>query len=315
MLTNECHGCENYIEFPDHGVGEEIHCPHCGLPVVLTDSTKTRPPTSGDPHLLEQKLELRKSFGHAKGDDLLRTAEPNKPSPLEAQVTPKARPSAGPIPIQYAAIAGGALFLIVVLAWVSGVLWRHKPAVVVSAEHQEAISRLEQDALAVRAPPGLFGTKWLMSPGEVMKLATNAKPLYPGVLSENRSLYDRQARVSYHFANDALLLIEVTFVGPSTDADFTQTQARLAADYGKMPAPLPFEKCLLSSRKKMGPFVVQHCLSESSGAQSERLLLYAGKGGENLLRKQPEASPVQSKTRPPADTSYPAGAVRSPDPR
>ena len=44
MLTNECHECENYIEFPDYGVGEQIQCPHCGLAVVLTASSKTASP-------------------------------------------------------------------------------------------------------------------------------------------------------------------------------------------------------------------------------------------------------------------------------
>ena len=78
----------------------------------------------------------------------------------------------------------------------------------------------------------------------------------------------------------------MSFSGPSTPAEFNQTQTRLAADYGQMPPPAQFEGYVLSSRKKISHFVVLHSLSESSEAQSERFILYVGKGGENLLNRK-----------------------------
>src|SRR4051794_10661150 len=43
-LRTECQGCGNFIEFPDHGLGKQIQCPHCGADVKLTGPENPKKP-------------------------------------------------------------------------------------------------------------------------------------------------------------------------------------------------------------------------------------------------------------------------------
>jgi Zn finger protein HypA/HybF involved in hydrogenase expression len=36
-----CNNCEIFIEFPAHGLGQTIACPHCGMETVLFKPTAT----------------------------------------------------------------------------------------------------------------------------------------------------------------------------------------------------------------------------------------------------------------------------------
>ena len=36
-----CNNCDIFIEFPAHGVGETITCPHCGMETVLFEPATT----------------------------------------------------------------------------------------------------------------------------------------------------------------------------------------------------------------------------------------------------------------------------------
>jgi len=44
-ITNNCQYCGGGIEFPDHGVGAEIECPHCARLIRLVGPTDTKAPT------------------------------------------------------------------------------------------------------------------------------------------------------------------------------------------------------------------------------------------------------------------------------
>src|SRR5215831_6460785 len=88
MLTNECHRCGNLIEFPEHGVGEEIHCPHCGVPVLLTNSSHTLPPQLPPAEAFGQLKNKDAQPTYAKGDDL-------QPVPAAKPVAPVEESSAG----------------------------------------------------------------------------------------------------------------------------------------------------------------------------------------------------------------------------
>src|SRR4051812_12958678 len=43
-LSCDCEHCKNGIEFPAHGIGRRISCPHCGAPVTLKKGNAPAPP-------------------------------------------------------------------------------------------------------------------------------------------------------------------------------------------------------------------------------------------------------------------------------
>ena len=45
FLLHICPHCSGRIEFPSHGVGDEIDCPHCGRRTVLREHKQTKPET------------------------------------------------------------------------------------------------------------------------------------------------------------------------------------------------------------------------------------------------------------------------------
>jgi hypothetical protein len=248
MLTNECHECENYIEFPDHGVGQQIKCPHCGLPVVLTPDGKTAPPEP------------------AKDAELAHM--------LESLNAPDEKERKKPLPAGSLKLWLGIAAIIALIIPPFLLVERHQRKEELAAVHEAAITRLAQDAAAAHAPTGLLGAKWLMSPKEVMKAVPGAKEIGPGALGETARFYDRPAQISYQFTNDALLLISISFIGSSSPTDFAQTQARLVMDYGPMPRPAASAECTLASVKHIGHFVVQHCLSQAGATATERVFFY-----------------------------------------
>ncbi len=146
-----------------------------------------------------------------------------------------------------------------------------------SAGRQAAMKALERDAVASGAPAGLFGTRWLMSMSEVMHIARSAQRQSPDSLMEMRPFYDRKAIITYDFTDDVLLMISVTFLGASSDADFDRTQARLSADYGSMPASAPSKNYKRSSRREANRFVIDHCVTEPVGVPTEQILFYRSK--------------------------------------
>jgi hypothetical protein len=174
------------------------------------------------------------------------------------------------------AAAGVALALVVLLL----VLWlRPSHSTDTPAAHAEAIVRVETDARLAGAPTGLGAAKWLMTSENVMEVAPGAKQISPGVLRESKKVYDRDAEVTYHFSQNELMLITVTFAGPSSPADFDQVQSRLAAEFGRLPAPAPAGGYTLASVKRIRHFVIEHGLVDGPGGPVEQVLFYAGQAG------------------------------------
>jgi hypothetical protein len=173
------------------------------------------------------------------------------------------------------------------------------------AGRQAAIDRLTQDATAAGAPTGLFGAKWLMSMNDVVGIAPNAKKLAVGILGETRAVYERQALVTYHFTNDLLLLITVSFLGASTPADFERTQARLASEFGAMPDPSRTEPAGLLSTRRISHFVLQHSLEPAESGASEEVRFYLR--GSGNPKSMPKLKPLRSQpqTWKPYPRAYP----------
>jgi len=272
MRTNECHHCQNLIEFPDHGVGEHIRCPHCGTSLVLTALSTTRPGES-PVHLHGSDPSAESEIQH-EAAKALHTLEHGRPhESRRARRMRKRRQLAAAILIVAGVLVGAAI--IAIKRWR---LPEMDPAL-----HQAAISQVERDAAALGAPAGLFGAKWLMSPKEVKAILPAARAAAPDVLGEDRPVYDRPATVEFHFTQNALLAIAVRFAGASSPSEYERVQARLSKDYGAMTRPARAGNCLLFSSKKMKQFVVQHCLSEASGASQEQIFFYVGKAGQLSL--------------------------------
>jgi hypothetical protein len=292
MLTNECHACENFIEFPDHGVGEQIECPHCGSPILLTDGKKTLPVSvpAG-----QAQLEGATTSG-ASNPELAQIVEQlnahHKIGPASDQFNqPKRKLS--PRTVRIGAAIGAAV--VVISALTLFLLFRPPTPARKEEARQTAMAQIVQQAAAVGAPTGLLGTKWLMSMNEVTKVLPDTKQIAPGVLAQTRKFYDRDAVVTYHFTNDLLLLAMVSFTGPTTPPDFERTQARMKADYGTMPSAVPAPDYILASTKKIHHVVIRHCLSGADGAPAEQIQFFIRGGGDPKV--MPKAKPA--KAQPP----------------
>lgn len=276
MLTNECHECKNDIEFPDHGVGEEIRCPHCGLAVILTSSARTQAPSVGAQP--EREGDLPGLPRHWGGQDLAHALGLDEPLAPAAHAAQRRRGAAwqlafppSALPVAAVLLVGAALLLLI--------FWRRGAPRETPATRDQAVTRVEADARAARAPTGLGEAKWLMSPEQVMKAVPGLTKVAADVLREKKAVYDRPAEVVYHFGRDGLLLVAISFEGVSTAAAFDKVQARLAADYGPMPAPAPTPGYTLSSAKKIRHFYIEHGLAHAADAPVEKVFFYLGQAG------------------------------------
>ncbi len=125
---------------------------------------------------------------------------------------------------------------------------------------QNAVRDLvEKEALALKAPTGFAGAKWLMSPEEVKSVRPKVRSYPDGQMFEAMEWLGRPAAVTYNFDNGLFIEAVVIFSG-STAADFDKTQNYLQSAHGKMPAPIKTEKHLLSSTYKQGRFSIMHVL-------------------------------------------------------
>ena len=60
-------------------------------------------------------------------------------------------------------------------------------------------------------PVGMFGTTWYMTQQEVKNLFGNISQLNTNILVQERNLYDRPIQASYHFTDNRLMIIVVSF--------------------------------------------------------------------------------------------------------
>ena len=141
-----------------------------------------------------------------------------------------------------------------------------------TAGRKAAMHEVARQASSLGAPAGLFGTKWLMSASEVSRVVPSAEPDGQGSLIEYRTVYDRDAKISYGFEEDRLLIVLVTFRGPATEAQYHTVQSRLKADYGLLSAPVSNAQYKLYCKKQVDRFLIEHLYCDILGVPVEQIL-------------------------------------------
>ncbi|MDP3012595.1 MAG: hypothetical protein Q8M92_00030 [Candidatus Subteraquimicrobiales bacterium] len=142
-------------------------------------------------------------------------------------------------------------------------------------------------------PVGMFGTTWYMTQQEVKNLFGNISQLNTNILVQERNLYDRPIQASYHFTDNRLMIIVVSFkddfrsLKEFADA-FYKVQHYLSLDYGQMPEPFMHEiipstdnkwtnQDFLESEKKMGRTTLVHRIKIKDNSAGEQIIMYLSK--------------------------------------
>jgi len=164
-----------------------------------------------------------------------------------------------------------------VQSWRDAILKANAPVLAEDVEtkigRNNAVEQVQRDAISSGSPTGFFGLNWLISYNE-------AKRLVPDAISEadtltmKRSFYDRNAVITVKFKNAMLVMFIVTFDGPASKADFSNTQQRLSNDYKSMPESIGAKEHLLVSAKVAGRFSIDHWLTQYGGINLEQILFY-----------------------------------------
>lgn len=142
-------------------------------------------------------------------------------------------------------------------------------------------------------PVGMFGTTWYMTQQEVKNLFSNMSQLNPNMLVQDRTLYDRPIQASYHFTDNRLMIIVVSFKDNFTSLKefsdaFYKVQHYLSLDHGKMPEPVMHEiipptdnkwtdQDFLKSEKKMGRTTLVHRIRIQDNSAGEQIIMYLSK--------------------------------------
>lgn len=109
------------------------------------------------------------------------------------------------------------------------------PAEELEMARKHAMRDIEKLAISLKAPKGAFGTRWLMTPDEV--LAGHPKGIMTArdKVVEHREEGGRFMRVEYSFQGNALTYAQIVFVGKSTEANYNRSRAILMEEYGELP--------------------------------------------------------------------------------
>ncbi len=142
-------------------------------------------------------------------------------------------------------------------------------------------------------PIGMFGATWYMTQQEVKNLFNNCSQLNTNILVHERNLYDRPIQASYHFTDNRLMIIVVSFQdefrSPKEFADaFYKVQNHLSLDYGQIPEPIMHElipptdgkwvdQDFLETRKKMGRTTLIHQIKIKNNSAGEQIIMYLSK--------------------------------------
>ena len=139
-------------------------------------------------------------------------------------------------------------------------------------------------------PIGMFGANWDMTQLEVKKLFKNLSQLDANTLAKKSALYDRPMQATFHFKNDRLNIIVVSFMDNFLSLnefadDFYKVQQNLSMDYGIMPDPIIYElvppingkwtdQKFMRSEKKMGRTTLVHRITIKNNSAGEQIMMY-----------------------------------------
>lgn len=142
-------------------------------------------------------------------------------------------------------------------------------------------------------PVGMFGTTWYMTQQEVKNLFDNISQLNSNILVQEKNHYDRPIQASYHFTDNKLMIIVVSFrdnfrsLKEFADA-FYKVQHYLSLDYGQMTEPIMHDvipptdnkwtdQDFLESKKIMGRTTLVHSIRIKDNNAGEQIIMYLSK--------------------------------------
>ena len=79
-----------------------------------------------------------------------------------------------------------------------------------------AVSSVERDAIFQHAPTGFFNVKWLASRDQVRVLRPKTILDSENSVSEQKVFYGRNAKITYYFQDNPIVMFIVTFREPSS---------------------------------------------------------------------------------------------------
>ena len=158
-----------------------------------------------------------------------------------------------------------------------------------SAE-RKAYSDINKELNANGHPTGMFGASWNMNQKEVRWAGKNHKQLDTDTLAMDVILYNRPAQASFHFTDDRLRAIVVTFKDHFLSPDelasaFYKTQDELLLSYGTMSDPVTNkiiapvngqwkDQTLIESTKQMGRTNLIHKVAIKNNSAGEQIIMY-----------------------------------------
>lgn len=158
------------------------------------------------------------------------------------------------------------------------------------AIEEKAYNDVIKELQANGNPIGMFGATWYMTQQEVKNFFNNCRQLDANTLIQARNLYDRPIQASYHFKDNRLMMIVVSFLdefrSPEEFADaFYKVQNHLSLDYRQMPEPTVHEitpptdgkwpdQDFLESEREMGRTTLIHRITIQSNSAGEQILMY-----------------------------------------
>lgn len=142
-------------------------------------------------------------------------------------------------------------------------------------------------------PVGMFGATWYMTQQEVKNLFNNCSQLDSNTLVQERNLYGRPIQASYHFKDNRLMIIVVSFKDKFRSLKefanaFYKVQTHLSIDYEQIPEPVMHEiipptnnkwtdQDFLESEKKMGRTTLVHSIRIQDNSAGEQIIMYLSK--------------------------------------
>lgn len=142
-------------------------------------------------------------------------------------------------------------------------------------------------------PVGMFGASWYMTQQEVKNLFENMSQLDSNTLAQDKNLYGRPIQASYHFIDNRLMIIVVSFRDHFRSLKefanaFYKVQYYLALDYGQMTEPIMHDvipptnnkwtdQDFLESKKIMGRTALIHTIRIKDNSAGEQIIMYLSK--------------------------------------
>ena len=143
-----------------------------------------------------------------------------------------------------------------------------------AAAQRDVVQSVAAEARAIKAPSGLLGATWLMTPDQVRSIRPNTSRVDSETLRERAIVFGRPASIDYLFRDNLLTLIIATFDPPSEETSYNEMQRVLSSEFGAMPNPVPTADYTKSSKKVFDRFVVNHVIIVKLSIPIEQVQLY-----------------------------------------